>query len=370
MAKIAIIGGATTFGATLGMVLARKRYDIFLLTRTPAEAARMENNELRNLPLPRGRFSYRMNFTAAAPETMVEAKAVILVCPAQTMRQNIRQIAPHITASMLLINAAKGLEKNSCKRMSEVIAEELPPEFHQNICALSGPNLAKEILGELPAATVIAAKNSRIARAAQRLLNGPGFCVYVNSDMVGVELGGALKNIIALAAGIADGLGYGDNAKAALMTRGWAEITALGVALGANPLTFSGLTGLGDLIATCASPLSRNHYVGTELTKGRKLDEITDEMDNKAEGVDTVLAARQLAKKLGLGMPITEQIYRVLYEGVEPRVAARDLLRAETRHELEGRKWRLLNVVRKTPGTGEPRITPSKTTGPNGIDSL
>jgi glycerol-3-phosphate dehydrogenase (NAD(P)+) len=168
---------------------------------------------------------------------------------------------------------------------------------------------------------------------------------------VGVELGGALKNIIALAAGIADGLGYGDNAKAFLMTRGWAEIMALGVALGANPLTFSGLTGLGDLIATCASPLSRNHYVGVELTRGRKLEEITDEMDNKAEGVDTALAARQLAKRLGLGMPITEQIYRVLYDGVEPRIAARELMRAEARHELEGRKWRLLNAVRTHEGS-------------------
>jgi len=347
MPKIAIVGGGTTWGATLGVVLARKRHDVFLLTRTEDEAAKMWSNELRRLPLARGRFPARMRFTASPPEAITEAKAVILVCTAQTMRQNVRQIAGNITGTMLIINAVKGLEKNTCKRMTEVIADEIPFEFHQNICVLSGPNLAKEILNEHPAATVVAAKNSRIARAAQRLLNAPDFCVYVNGDMVGVELGGALKNIIALAAGIADGLGYGDNAKAALMTRGWAEITALGVALGANPLTFSGLTGLGDLIATCASPLSRNHYVGVELTKGRKLEEITDEMDNKAEGVDTALAARQLAKRLGLGMPITEQIYRVLYEGVEPRLAARELMQAETKHELEGRKWRLLNAVRK-----------------------
>jgi glycerol-3-phosphate dehydrogenase (NAD(P)+) len=231
--------------------------------------------------------------------------------------------------------------------MTEVIAEELPAECKPNICVLSGPNLAREILGAHPAATVIAAATPEVARAAQRLLNSPQFCVYMNTDMVGVELGGSLKNIIALAAGIADGLGYGDNAKAALMTRGWAEITALGVALGANPLTFSGLTGLGDLIATCASPLSRNHHVGIELTKGRKLEEITDSMDNVAEGVGTTLAARMLAQRLGLGMPITEQIYRVLYEGVEPREAAQELLQAETKHELEGRKWRLLTAVRK-----------------------
>jgi glycerol-3-phosphate dehydrogenase (NAD(P)+) len=231
--------------------------------------------------------------------------------------------------------------------MTEVIRDELPAALHRNICVLSGPNLAKEILEEHPAAMVAAAEDIEIARAAQRLLSTPQLCVYTNTDVVGVELGGALKNIIALAAGMADGLGYGDNAKAALMTRGWAEITALGVALGANPLTFAGLAGLGDLFATCASPLSRNHYVGMEIARGRKLTDITDEMDNVAEGVGTTVAAWKLAQKHGLGMPITEKIYRVLYEGLEPRQAAVELLSAETQHELEGRKWRLLTAMRK-----------------------
>lgn len=349
MPSIAIVG-ATTWGATLGVVLAHKRHNVRLLARTEAEAEKLKTNQLYNLPLPAGRYPPRLHFTGSIDIALKDAQAVILVVPAQTMRQNIRQITGHITRSMLVVSASKGLEAGTSQRMTEVIADEISPELHQNICVLSGPNLAKEILGEHPAATVVAAENADIARAAQKLLNTPQLCVYMNTDVVGVELGGALKNIIALAAGVCDGLGYGDNAKAALMTRGWAEITALGLALGANPLTFSGLAGLGDLIATCASPLSRNHYVGVELTRGRKLEEITDSMDNVAEGVGTTLAAWNLARKLGLGMPITEQIYKVLYEGLEPRLAAQELLQAETKHELEGRKWRLLTAVRKRNG--------------------
>ena len=179
-----------------------------------------------------------------------------------------------------------------------------------------------------------------------RSYSTPNFCIYTNTDVVGVELGGALKNIIALGAGIADGLGYGDNAKAALITRGLTEMTALGVALGANPLTFSGLAGLGDLIATCASPMSRNHYVGVELAKGRSLKEITDSMTGVAEGVSTTLVVWNLAREMGLEMPITETIYRVLYEGADLRQAATELMTAGATHELAGRKWKLFSFLR------------------------
>jgi len=171
--------------------------------------------------------------------------------------------------------------------------------------------------------------------------------VFTNTDIVGVELGGALKNIIALGAGIADGLGYGDNTKAAFMTRGLTEITALGVALGANPLTFSGLAGLGDLVATCASPLSRNHYVGVELTKGRSLTEILSSMTGVAEGVSTALVAWNLAQKLGLEMPITEKVYQVLYENADPRRAAAEMMGGNAKHELSGRKWKLFSFFRR-----------------------
>jgi glycerol-3-phosphate dehydrogenase (NAD(P)+) len=248
---------------------------------------------------------------------------------------------------MIVISAAKGLETGSNKRMSQVIAEEIDPRFRSNICVLSGPNLSREIIRHLPAASVVAAEDEAVARKAQKLLTAPNFCVYINTDVIGVELGGALKNIIALGAGMVDGLGYGDNAKAAFITRGLTEIAALGVALGANPLTFAGLAGVGDVIATCASPLSRNHYVGVELTKGRPLKEITDSMAGVAEGVSTTIAARNLARQLGLGMPITEKIYQVLFEGAEPRQAIIELMAAEASHELVGQNWELSSLFRQ-----------------------
>ena len=198
----------------------------------------------------------------------------------------------------------------------------------------------------LPAATVIAAKDNNVARKAQRLLAAPNFCVFTNTDIIGVELGGSLKNIIALGAGIADGMGYGDNAKAAFMTRGLTEITALGVALGAHPLTFSGLAGLGDVIATCSSPLSRNRYVGEELAKGRSLVEIIDSMTEVAEGVSTTVVALSLAKQFDLEMPITEKIHQILYEGAAPGQVAADLMGGNTTHELAGRKWKLFSMFR------------------------
>jgi len=194
---------------------------------------------------------------------------------------------------------------------------------------------------------VVAAQDKTVAQKAQKLLNTPNLCIYTNTDVTGVELGGALKNIIALGAGIVDGLGYGDNAKAAFITRGLTEITALGVALGANPLTFSGLTGLGDLVATCSSPLSRNHHVGVELTKGRSLEEITGSMTGVAEGVTTTVVAHNLAQQFKLEMPITEKIYRVLYEGLSPKQAALELMEANVKHELSGRRWRLFSLFKR-----------------------
>jgi glycerol-3-phosphate dehydrogenase (NAD(P)+) len=245
------------------------------------------------------------------------------------------------------VSAAKGLEIGSGKRMTQIIAEEINPNFKSNICTLSGPNISREVLHKLPAATVVAAESKSVARKVQKLLTAPNFCIFTNSDIIGVELGGALKNIIALGAGIADGLNYGDNAKAAFMTRGLTEITALGVALGANPLTFSGLAGLGDVIATCTSSLSRNHHVGVELTKGRSLAEITDSMTEIAEGVSTTLVAHDLSQQLELEMPITEKIYKILYEDADTHQVADELMGGDTRHELSGRRWNLFSLFRR-----------------------
>ena len=248
---------------------------------------------------------------------------------------------------MLIINAAKGIETDSNKRMSQVIAEEIPPDYRGNICILSGPNLFREILLGLPASAVLAAENNAIAKKAQKLLTAPDFSIYTNDDVIGVELGGALKNIIALGAGMVDGLGYGDNSKAAFITRGLTEMAALSVALGASPLTLSGLAGLGDLIATCASPLSRNHYVGVELAKGRNLEEIIASMPDVAEGVSTTAAVWAIAHQLRLEMPITERMYRILYNGADTRQTITELLGAKGRHELSGRKWRLFSFFKR-----------------------
>jgi len=345
MPKVAIIG-TTTWGITLGVVLAHKGLEVRLWARTEKEASKLRNKGPDPHLLPDVTFPPQLSVTSSLSEALAYVNAIILAVPSQSMRQNILAVKYYLNKSMLVVSAAKGLEIGSNKRMSEVIAEEIDPRFQSNICVLSGPNLYKEVLHGLPASAVVAARDGAIARQAQKLLTTPNFCVYTNTDVVGVELGGALKNIIALGAGMVDGLGYGDNAKAAFVTRGLTEMAALGFALGANPLTLSGLAGLGDLIATCASPLSRNHYVGVELTKGRSLEEITASMAGVAEGVSTTVAVWNLAQQLGLGMPITEKIYQVLYNGVEPRQAIVELLGAGGRHELAGRRWRLFSFFR------------------------
>jgi glycerol-3-phosphate dehydrogenase (NAD(P)+) len=346
MPKIAIIG-TTSWGITLGVVLANKGLEVKLWARNKQEATAVRRNGPNPNLLPGVKFPPSLSVTDSLKEALANAKAVILVVPSQSMRQNIKLVAPYLDESMLIISAAKGLEIGTGQRMSQVVMDEIDAKFRANVCVLSGPNLSQEILQDLPAATVLAAADEAIARKAQKLLSSPRLCVFTNTDVIGVELGGALKNIVALGAGLTDGLSYGDNAKAALITRGLTEITALGVALGASPLTFSGLAGLGDLITTCASPLSRNHYVGVELAKGRSLKEITESMDGVAEGVSTTLAVRNLAHKMGLEMPITETIYRILYEGADIRQAATGLMNAGAAHELAGRKWRLFSSLRR-----------------------
>jgi glycerol-3-phosphate dehydrogenase (NAD(P)+) len=222
-----------------------------------------------------------------------------------------------------MVSASKGIEEKSLRLPLEILSEELK---NKNLCVLSGPNLSHEIAKGLPAASVAASREKGTAKAVQESLMLERFRVYTNTDIIGVQLGGSLKNIIAIAAGVADGLNLGDNAKAGLMIRGIAEITRLGVALGAKAETFAGLSGMGDLITTCSSRLSRNHFVGEQIAEGRKLPEILKEMKDIAEGVPTAVAARSLGKKHGVSMPITEQVYQTLYEGKAPYQAITDLM--------------------------------------------
>ncbi len=343
MQKIAVIG-TTSWGTTLSILLCGKGAKVILWARTQREANKIRKKGLDRLPdviIPE-----EITITHKIDEALDGVSAVILAVPSESMRQNISRVANYLTKSTIIISASKGLELGSNKRMSQVIAEEINQRFHVNICALSGPQLSQEIIHGRPAAAVVVSEDRSTASKAQRLLTCPNFCVYTHTDVIGVELGGSLKNILALGAGIADGIGYGDNAKAAFITRGLTEITALGMALGANPLTFSGLAGLGDVIATCASPLSRNHFVGVELAKGRSLEEILETMNQVAEGVNTTLAAHDLAQQLGLEMPITEKIYQVLYENSDPNQAAVELMGGNVKHELSGRRWRLFSLFR------------------------
>jgi glycerol-3-phosphate dehydrogenase (NAD(P)+) len=258
---------------------------------------------------------------------------LVVAVPSQAMRESAAKLSPFV-GDAIVVSAAKGLERGTFKRMTEVLSEELPVAASGRICALSGPNLAREIAAGKPAVTVVACADLAPAERVQDLLMSPQFRCYTNEDVIGVEMAGALKNIVAIGAGMADGLDAGDNAKAAFLTRGIAEIARLGIAVGAQPLTFAGLAGLGDLVATCASSLSRNHRVGAELAKGRPLAAILAEMKQVAEGVTTTEVARELGRRLGVPMPITEQTYSVLFEGKSPLAAISALMGREPKHEL------------------------------------
>ena len=264
--------------------------------------------------------------TEAAP-----ASYLIFAVPSAHLRSVAKRFSKYIGKDDIIISATKGLEEESLKRMSEVLKDEIKNE---KICVLSGPNLSREIANGLPSASVVASETENIAKAVQKLLMMERFRVYINTDVIGVELGGALKNIIALAAGIADGLELGDNAKAGLMVRGMAEIRKLGVALGAKAETFGGLSGIGDLITTCSSKLSRNHGVGERLANGEKLKDILSSMKATAEGIPTTKAAKKLAEKHKVEMPIMNEVHAVLFEGKDPYRAITDLMTRAPKEEV------------------------------------
>jgi len=340
MAKICIVG-TTSWGTTIAIMLARHGTEVLLLARTEEEASRLRSKGPDKRIVGNATFPPSLSITSSIAESVASSDVIVMAVPSQTMRQNIKSVKTYLNAHKLIVSAAKGLEISSNKRMSQVIADEIPQTYHKNICVLSGPNLFREILDGLPAAAVVAAQNESTVLKAQKIFNGPNLAVYTNHDVIGVELGGTLKNIIALGAGMIDGLGYGDNAKAAFITRGLTEMAAFSVALGANPLTMSGLAGMGDLVATCSSSLSRNHHVGLELTKGKKLDEILSSMTGIAEGVTTTVAVWAQAQKLMLEMPITEKIHLILYENAPIRDVIPEILGTACRHELTGRRWKL-----------------------------
>lgn len=332
--RIAVVGSGT-WGTTLALLAAQAGNRVDLVFRDPAEAAACQATRRNARFLPTLDLPPEVAATVDLEAACRGAALIILVTPSQTMRETARAIAP-FAGGAIVVSAAKGLDRQTLQRMTEVVAEELGPEAALRVCALSGPNLAAEIAQGKPATTVLAGLDPAAARRARDLLMSPQFRPYTNDDVVGVEIGGALKNIIAIGAGIVDGLQAGDNAKAAFMTRGIAEIARLGVALGAQPLTFAGLSGLGDLVATCASPHSRNRHVGEELAKGRSLAEIRAGMTQVAEGVFTTEAACALAARTGVELPICEQMRAVLFAGKSPLAAIADLMGREATDELAG----------------------------------
>lgn len=323
--KVAVIG-TTSWGTTLAIIIARKGIDVALLGFTPEEAEKLAAERENADRLPGVRFPPSLSVFGCIDEVLSGASLIIIAVPSQEMRRNIQQAKGRIALKTTIVSGSKGFELDSTKRMTEVIIDELGAEYKPYVCALSGPNLSKEIANGLPAASVVAGYDIKSAEAAQQVLNSPSFQVYTSDDVVGVELGGTLKNIVALGAGMVDGLGYGNNAKAAYMAHGLSEIASLGVALGANPITFLGLAGLGDLLATCDSTLSRNHTLGEGLAHGRSVKEMIESMGTTAEGVPTTAATLKISKELGVDMPITERIYKVLYEGLSPAQAMAELI--------------------------------------------
>ena len=333
MSSKAAVVGTTTWGTTLALQLCRNGVPSSLLARTYDEARRISEDGENRRFLPGIALPSDLTITASTSEALANAEVVVMAVPSQRFRQNLQWIRDTLGSDAIVVSAAKGLEMETGKPMSAVFTDEMPANFARRYCVLSGPNLAKEVLAGRPASTVVASNDLEAARKVQRMLMSSRFRVYTNDDVVGVELAGALKNIVAIGSGICDGLGYGDNAKSAFITRGLAEITRLGVKAGATPLTFAGLAGLGDMAATCFSRLSRNRYVGEQLAKGLVLTEVLGSMENVAEGVHTTAAARKLAQKLGVEMPIVEATHQILFQGLELNQAVARLMGRPPRSE-------------------------------------
>jgi glycerol-3-phosphate dehydrogenase (NAD(P)+) len=321
MSRLSVIG-AGAWGTTLSILLAEGGHDVTLWCYEKELAAEMRQLRENRRFLPGFPLGQKIVPTADARATE-GAEFFVLAVPTQFLRGAAGQFSKMIPASAVVVSASKGIEERSLALPLEIIAGAVA---NKNLCVLSGPNLSAEIARGLPAATVVASPKIELARQVQQCLMQERFRVYTNTDVLGLQLGGALKNVIAIAAGIADGLELGDNAKAGLLIRGLAEITRLGVAMGAQAETFAGLSGMGDLIATCASRFSRNHLVGESIARGKQLPDILKEMKDVAEGVPTARAARELGKKFKVNLPITEQVYQVLYESKGPYQAISELM--------------------------------------------
>ena len=332
--RIAVIG-AGSWGTALGNLLAENSKKVDLWVREAEVFQEIKTQGVNKTFLPDVKLSPSLNPVTSLKEALFDKELVVLAVPSHVYREVITDLRPYLHSGLCLMAATKGIENESLMLMSQVTEDVLGAEFKPEFGSLSGPSFAGEVSRRLPAAVTIAGHDLVYAERLQRVFNRDFFRVYVSDDLFGVQLGGAMKNVIAIAAGICDGLGFGYNARAALITRGLAEITRLGVSIGCNAHTFAGLAGLGDLVLTCTSGLSRNRTVGYRIGKGEDLEEITGGMKMVAEGVRTTKSAYQLGRRRKVVMPITSEMYRILYEKKKPKEAVRDLMMRDLKVELE-----------------------------------
>jgi len=331
MDKVCVLG-AGSWGSALALVLAKNGYDVSLWTRDKEQADSINKTKENTDYLPGVLFPNNIKVTTNIEDSVSNSKLIVLAVPSQVIRGISKQIKSFVKDEQILVDVAKGLEKGTGLRLSEVCREELP---NNPYVTLSGPSHAEEVARDIPTTVVVASEDLEIAQKVQDIFMSPKFRVYTNPDIVGVELGGALKNIIAFGAGICDGLGLGDNAKAALMTRGIREISRLGVAMGANTSTFSGLSGIGDLIVTCTSMHSRNRRAGILIGQGKSLEETLKEVKMVVEGITATEVAYEVAKELNVDMPITNAIYSVLHGGCSANEVVMELMMRNKTHEIE-----------------------------------
>jgi glycerol-3-phosphate dehydrogenase (NAD(P)+) len=334
MTSVAVVG-AGSWGTAVAAIVAGNASTV-LWARREELAATIASDHQNPDYLPDIRLPDELHATADLAAACTDADVVVFAVPSHGLRAVLADARAHVSPGAAIVSLVKGIEQGTLRRMTEVIAEELSDHDPSRIGVLTGPNLAREVAAGQPTASVVAVPDAGVADELQRVFFAPTLRVYTNPDVVGCEMAGALKNVLAIGAGIADGLGYGDNTKAALITRGLAELARLGVALGGEPLTFAGLAGMGDLIATCASPQSRNRHVGVEIGRGRALDDVVSEMNMVAEGVKTTAAVIELAAQHGVEMPLAAFVGRVLYDGARPAELIPELMMRKAKPELHG----------------------------------
>lgn len=335
MAKVGVLG-AGSWGTALSVLLHENGHHVTIWSIDENEVRMLDEKREHELKLPGVKLSEDMVITGNMEETVRDKDFLVLAVPSPFTRATARKMRPYVAEGQIIVDVAKGIEESTLMTLSRQIEEEIP---QADVAVLSGPSHAEEVGRKLPTTCVIGAKTKKTAEYLQSMFISPVFRVYTSPDILGIELGGSLKNVIALAAGIADGLGYGDNTKAALITRGIAEIARLGVKMGGKIESFTGLTGIGDLIVTCASAHSRNRKAGYLIGQGKSMQEAMDEVKMVVEGVYSAKAAAKLAGKYGVSMPIVEEVNKVLFEGKSPSQAVDDLMQRESRSENLALEW-------------------------------